>query len=78
MDTDLKAAIQAEEEDMVSIRRDLHAHPELAFQEERTANLIADRLGQPGSKGVYGDCIDGSGRPAGRKRAWTHAYVAGR
>ena len=45
MEIDLKEAIQAEEEGMVSIRRDLHAHPELAFQEERTANLIADRLG---------------------------------
>ncbi len=44
MDIDLKEAIQAEQEDMVSTRRDLHAHPELAFQEERTARLIADRL----------------------------------
>ena len=26
------------------IRRDIHAHPELRFQETRTADLIADRL----------------------------------
>ena len=44
MDVDLKEAIQAEQEDMISTRRDLHAHPELAFQEERTARLIAERL----------------------------------
>ncbi len=44
MDVDLKEAIQAEQEDMISTRRDLHAHPELAFHEERTARLIAERL----------------------------------
>ncbi|MFQ5693805.1 MAG: M20 family metallopeptidase, partial [Nitrospinota bacterium] len=32
------------EEQAVEIRRDLHAHPELGFQEERTAGIVADRL----------------------------------
>src|SRR5882724_8353362 len=29
---------------LVQIRRDLHMHPELANREERTANVIADKL----------------------------------
>jgi amidohydrolase len=28
----------------VALRRDLHAHPELAFEERRTAGIVADRL----------------------------------
>jgi amidohydrolase len=28
----------------VDLRRDLHAHPELAFEEHRTAGIVADRL----------------------------------
>ena len=31
-------------EKLVAIRRDLHMHPELAFQEHRTAAMIAERL----------------------------------
>ena len=29
---------------LIAIRRDLHRHPELAFQEVRTAQRVADRL----------------------------------
>jgi amidohydrolase len=35
------AAFQA---DLMDIRRDIHAHPETAFEERRTADLVADRL----------------------------------
>ncbi len=31
-------------DDVVLIRRDLHMHPELGFQEHRTAGIVADRL----------------------------------
>jgi len=34
----------ADLEEMVDTRRDLHAHPELAFEETRTAALVAERL----------------------------------
>ena len=32
-------------DDLMEVRRDLHAHPELGFEEHRTARLICDRLG---------------------------------
>ena len=34
----------AQAPEMAQLRRDIHAHPELAFEELRTADLIADRL----------------------------------
>ncbi len=33
-------------EDMIRLRRDLHAHPEIAFTEERTARRVVDHLMQ--------------------------------
>jgi amidohydrolase len=37
-------------EEMVATRRDLHAHPELAFEELRTAGIVAERLRSLGLK----------------------------
>src|ERR687887_1944306 len=31
-------------ESLVALRRDFHRHPELSFQEQRTAQIIAERL----------------------------------
>ena len=36
--------ILADAAEIARIRRDLHAHPELCFQEERTADVIAQAL----------------------------------
>ncbi len=36
--------VQARGNDMVALRRDLHQHPELGFQEARTAGIVAERL----------------------------------
>src|SRR5579884_2170302 len=30
--------------DVVALRRDFHMHPELGFEEHRTASIVADRL----------------------------------
>ncbi len=36
--------IRAWQSDFASVRRDLHMHPELGFQEHRTAKLVAEKL----------------------------------
>ncbi len=54
---------------LVAIRRDLHAHPELGFEEVRTAGVVArelSRLGIPHQTGVGGTGVVGvivGGRP---------------
>ncbi len=40
----LKAEIDERVPDLVAMRRDLHEHPELAFEEIRTSNIVAQRL----------------------------------
>ena len=60
-------------EEMKSWRRDLHAHPETAFEEERTSDFVASRLEKFGLKvrrglartGVVGTLENGSGRKIG-------------
>ncbi|MFP5253179.1 MAG: amidohydrolase [Actinomycetes bacterium] len=46
--SDVRTAVDALEPELVDLRRDLHAHPELAWQEERTTAVVADRLGAAG------------------------------
>jgi len=45
---DSKAEAEALREQLVAWRRDFHMHPELGFQEHRSAGLIADRLRELG------------------------------
>lgn len=40
--------VDALTDELLGVRRDLHAHPELAWQEERTTNLVAKRLEEAG------------------------------
>ena len=42
------SAVDLHADELISIRRDLHAHPELAWMEERTTNLVAKRLEDAG------------------------------
>jgi amidohydrolase len=65
---------QAELAELVATRRDLHAHPELGFEERRTAAIVAARLASLGYEvqtgvgrtGVVGLLHGGAGGLAGR------------
>jgi amidohydrolase len=41
---DFKAEAEALADEMVAVRRDLHMHPETAFEEYRTSGIVADAL----------------------------------
>jgi amidohydrolase len=59
--------LAAHEAELIAIRRDLHAHPELAFAEKRTSDLIVERLRKlglaptvlPGGTGAICDIGEG-------------------
>ena len=44
----LKSEAEAMRAGLVATRRDFHAHPELGFQEVRTAGIVAKRLAELG------------------------------
>ena len=45
MTTRLHSDVQELTDELIATRRDLHQHPELAFEEYRTAGIVAQRLG---------------------------------
>ncbi|MGH8164278.1 MAG: amidohydrolase, partial [Rhodanobacteraceae bacterium] len=58
-------------DDVVAIRRDLHMHPELGFEERRTAAIVADRLSSSGFEvhaGIAGTGVIGVMRGSARGR----------
>ncbi len=65
----LREAVAAAEPELIALRRDLHAHPELAFLEQRTAGVVARELERAGivpRTGVGGTGVVGvitGGRP---------------
>jgi len=70
MSAPLLATMRAQADEFIALRRDIHQHPELAFDEHRTAALVADRLRAwgyqvqtgIGGTGVVGQLVRGQGR----------------
>jgi len=46
--TAISAEVDAVDDELVELRRDVHAHPELAWEEERTTGLVGKRLEEAG------------------------------
>lgn len=44
----IAAVVEKYDADLIDLRRDLHAHPELAWNERRTVEIVAQRLEQAG------------------------------
>jgi len=65
--------IQSFADELTAIRRDLHAHPEIGFEEVRTSGIVADKLKQWGievHRGLGGTGVVGvlKGKGGGQKR----------
>ena len=52
--------------EITAIRRDIHAHPELAYQEARTSDIVAARLQEWGLEGRAGWARPGWSEPCAR------------
>jgi hippurate hydrolase len=72
-----KARFEDHQDELIALRRDLHAHPELAFEEKRTSDIVAHLLEGWGYRvhrglggtGVVGTLANGAGRRAVGLRA---------
>src|SRR5258706_14537402 len=72
--------IEAFADELTAIRRDLHAHPEIGFEEVRTSGIVADKLAQWGvevHRGLGGTGVVGvlKGKGGGGKSAGLRAGI---
>ena len=59
-------------EELQTIRRDIHKHPETAYEENRTADIVAEKLNEWGlevDRGLGGTGVVGTLRRGGSNRA---------
>jgi amidohydrolase len=63
----IETVVDKREDELVDLRRDIHAHPELAWQEHRSTDLVGHlldaagwRLTRTGSSGLIADLGDGA------------------
>ncbi|HRI16995.1 MAG TPA: M20 aminoacylase family protein [Burkholderiaceae bacterium] len=72
-------AMRAREDEFVALRRDIHRHPEMGFEEHRTAALVADRLeswGYEVERGIGGTGLVGTlRRGTGERRLGIRAEM---
>ncbi|MDE2574881.1 MAG: amidohydrolase [Rhodospirillales bacterium] len=66
-------AIRPFHEELTAIRRDIHAHPEIGFEEHRTADLVAGKLAEWGIEVHRG--IGGTGVVGVLRRGNGHASI---
>lgn len=73
---DFAALSKQYEEYIIALRRDFHAHPELSFEEERTARVVCGQLGHLGiphvrlaHNCVVGKLVGGKAEQGGRRLA---------
>jgi hippurate hydrolase len=62
-ESDILPAVQAVADDMVQLRHQIHAHPELAFEEHLTSDLVAAKLAEWGyevHRGLAGTGVVGT------------------
>ena len=72
MNIDIKQEVTELKEELIAVRRDFHMHPELAFEEHRTAKIVAEKLVEFGLEvetgiagtGVVGRLTKGRGNVA--------------
>ena len=74
-DPELRDELNARGDALIELRRDLHRHPELGFQERRTAALVTERLHRAGlevTTGIAGTGVVGvlRGDQPGKTIAW--------
>ena len=85
-ETTLIAEIERDVDAMKILRRDIHAHPELAFEETRTSALVAERLTalglevhrglvKTGVVGVLRGTGPATGRSLGLRAPRSHALI---